>query len=86
MCFTLVGCGKTKDDVTLTDVYNKVDAYENADHNLSATIIDKENNIVVVELIDNSKEKQEEFKQEAKLTKNDLKYIKFVQGGINKTT
>ena len=66
----------------LKNTYDKVNDYfgdEKADHsNLGAYSLDEENNVVVVSLIDNSKEKQEEF---IKRTGVNSKYIKFEQGG-----
>lgn len=87
VCFTLVGCGKTENtenDTKLNDVYNKVGSYfgnENAD-NLGAYYLDTEKNVVVVVLVDNSKEKQESFKKLAKID-DYSEYLKFVQGGPN---
>lgn len=66
----------------LKNTYDKVSDYfgnEKADRsNLGAYSLDEENNVVEVSLIDNSKEKQEEF---IKQTGVDSKYIKFEQGG-----
>lgn len=44
--------------------------------NLGSHYVDEENKVVVVELIDNSKEEQEKFRKEI----IDSEYIKFVQG------
>lgn len=65
----------------LENINNKIIEYfesgkENS-FNLSANYIDKENNIVIVELLNNSKEEQDLFK---KLV-IDSEYIKFVKGG-----
>jgi hypothetical protein len=86
-CFIVIGitgCVKTNDDTTLNDVYNKIGEYfgdENADRsNLASNRLDTANNVVVVELIDNSKEKQESFLKNAKIDFKYSKYIKFVQG------
>lgn len=85
MCFTLAGCGsngKAKDESKLNDTYNKVSEYfgdEKADRsNLGAYYLDTEKNVVIVVLVDNSKDKQDDFK---KLVKVDSKYLEFVQGG-----
>jgi uncharacterized lipoprotein NlpE involved in copper resistance len=90
MCFVLVGCKKSegiKGDTELNDVYNKVGEYfgdENVDHsNLGAYYLDVEQNVVIIVLVDNSKEKQESFKE---LVKVDSKYLKFVQGGPYSTS
>jgi len=80
----IVGCVKTNDDTALNDVYNKIGEYfgdENADrNNLASNRLDTANNVVVVELIDNSKDKQESFLKNAKIDSKYSKYIKFVQG------
>jgi hypothetical protein len=88
ICVTLVGCGKTEDtndDLTLNDIYYKVGVYF-ADNsmdrsNLGANSLDTKNNVVIVELIDNSTEKQESFLKNAKIDSKYSKYIKFQQGG-----
>lgn len=84
MVLGITGCGKEEkinvDD--LSDTYNKVFEYfenEKADRsNLGTYSLDEENNVVIVTLIDNSKEKQEDFKKQANVN---TKYIKFEQGG-----
>ena len=85
MCFNLVGCGtndNSKNDKELKEAYNKISEYfgnEKTDRsNLGAYYIDEESNVVVVVLVENNKKNQEKFKE---LSKVDLKYIKFVQGG-----
>lgn len=51
--------------------------------NLGSHYVDEENKVVVVELINNTKEEQEKFRKEI----IDSEYIKFVQGGpYNNTT
>ncbi|MDD2518739.1 MAG: hypothetical protein PHG18_02500 [Bacilli bacterium] len=87
-CFIVIviaGCGKINDDTALNDVYNKIGEYfgdENADRsNLASNHLDIANNVVVVELIDNSKEKQQSFLRDAKIDSKYSKYIKFEQGG-----
>lgn len=81
------GCGKEQVVDNLDENYNKVAEYfgsVNADRsNLSAYSLDEENNVVIVELIENSKENQEEFIRQ---TKVNSKYIKFEQGEPNYTT
>ena len=80
------GCGSTTRPTTLEDTYKVVGNYfgnEKVDRsNLSLYYLDEENNIIVVELIDNSKEKQEEFLSTVNI---DSKYIKFEQGQKNYT-
>lgn len=83
--FILIGCGQKEmnsDNSTFDDVYNKIGEYfgnENVDRsNLGAYYIDSENGLIVIVLVDNSVEKQEDFKKNAKV---DSKYLKFVQGG-----
>ncbi len=67
----------------LKDTYNKVSDYfknEKVDRsNLGAYSLDEDNNVVEVLLIDNSKEKQEEF---LKQTGASSKFIRFEQGGL----
>ncbi len=83
----VIGCGKTKENDNLNDTYNKIAKYfgsENVDRsNLGAYSLDEENNVILVILIDNSKEKQEEFIKNASVNS---KYIKFEQGGPYYTT
>lgn len=81
----MVGCGNKK-EVTLeelNDVNNKIIEYfssENIEYNnFSFNYIDEENKIVIVGLLDNSKEKQEQFKK----TVVDSDFIKFIQGSEN---
>ncbi len=78
-------CFIENDDTALNDVYNKIGEYfgdENADRsNLASNHLDTTNNVVVVELIDNSKEKQGSFFKNAKIDSKYSKYIKFEQGG-----
>lgn len=50
--------------------------------NLGSHYVDEENKVVVVELIDNTKEEQEKFRKEI----IDSEYIKFIQGGPYNTT
>ena len=83
MCFNLAGCGKNENaDEKLNDVYNKIGEHfgdEKANRsNLGAYYLDTEENLIIVALIDNSKENQESFKEFIKV---DSKYIKFIQGG-----
>lgn len=78
MVLGVTGCGKTKETDSLNDTYNKIEKYfknEKVDYsNLAAFALDEKNNVVVVALKDNSKEKQEEF---IKQTDVNSKYIKF---------
>lgn len=80
------GCGNTTRPTTLEDAYKAVQNYFGSDKidrsNLSLYYLDEANNIIVVELIDNSKEKQEEFLSKANV---DSKYVKFEQGKKNYT-
>ena len=83
MILGLTGCGnETKKVDNLKETYNKVSEYfgnEKADRsNLGAYSLDEENNIIIVTLVDNSKEKQEDFMKKVDV---DSKYIKFEQGG-----
>lgn len=84
MVLGLTGCRNEKElqEDTLKETYNKVDEYfssEKADRsNLAAFSLDESNNVVVVTLVDNSKEKQEKFIKDANISS---KYVKFEQGG-----
>ena len=86
LILTLVtfGCGNksVQKPTNLQDTYSAVDNYfgdSSVDRsNLGAFYLDEENNIIVVNLIDNSESKQEEFLEKANI---DSKYIKFKQGG-----
>lgn len=66
----------------LKDAYDKVNEYfgnENVDRsNLGGYSKDEENNQVIVALVNNSKEKQEEFIRQTNINS---RYIKFIQGG-----
>lgn len=83
LVFELTGCGKEKEVSVdeLNGVNNKiieyfqtngVDEYENYSYNY----VDEENKVVIVGLVDNSKEQQEWFKNNVV----NSKYIKFEQG------
>ena len=88
LCFILTlvtfGCSNKSDKkpTNLQDTYSAVGNYfgdRSVDRsNLGAFYLDEENNIIVVNLIDNSESKQEEFLEKANI---DSKYIKFEQGG-----
>lgn len=86
LILTLVtfGCGNksVQKPTNLQDTYSAVGNYfgdSSVDRsNLGAFYLDEENNIIVVNLIDNSESKQEEFLEKANI---DSKYIKFEQGG-----
>ncbi len=79
MVLEITGCGKANN---LQDTYSKISEYfgnEEVDRsNLGAYSLDEENNVVIVALIDNSKEKQENFIKQIGVNS---KYIKFEQGG-----
>lgn len=84
----VTGCGNGKEKgENLKDTYNKIEEYFNndmVDHsNLGVYFLDEENNVVVVNLIDNSKEKQEYFIESVGVNS---KYIKFEQGGLYNTS
>lgn len=78
------GCEKqTKDKPdNLDDTYKAISYYFSNSKvdksNLGAFYIDKENNIIIVELVENTSENQEKF---LKLINIDKQYIKFIQGG-----
>ena len=86
LILTLVtfGCGNksVQKPTNLQDTYSAVGNYfgdSSVDRsNLGAFYLDEENNIIVVNLIDNSESKQNEFLEKANI---DSKYIKFKQGG-----
>ena len=86
LILTLVTFGCSNKSVqkptNLQDTYSAVGNYfgdSSVDRsNLGAFYLDEENNIIVVNLIDNSESKQEEFLEKANI---DSKYIKFEQGG-----
>ena len=85
LILTLVtfGCSNKSDKkpTNLQDTYSAVGnyfGYSSVDRsNLGAFYLDEENNIIVVNLIDNSESKQNEFIEKANI---DSKYIKFEQG------
>ena len=88
LCFILTlvtfGCDNknVQKPTNLQDTYSTVGDYfgdSSVDRsNLGAFYLDEENNIIVVNLIDNSESKQNEFLEKANI---DSKYIKFEQGG-----
>ena len=86
LILTLVtfGCGNKNihKPTNLQDTYIAVGNYfgdSSVDRsNLGGFYLDEENNIIVVNLIDNSESKQNEFLEKANI---DSKYIKFEQGG-----
>ena len=63
----------------ITEFY--INKYDKAG-NLGSHYVDEENKLVVVELINNTKEEQEKFRKEI----IDSEYIKFIQGGPYNTT
>lgn len=86
ICFTLVGCGNKEVTITeLRDIQEKItDAIvsynqKNNDEygNFASVAVDEKEMMVIVELVDNSKEQQTWFKNNI----FDSKYIKFMQGG-----
>ena len=76
----------TSKPTTLEDTYKVVQNYFRSNKvdisNLSLYYLDEKNNVIVVELIDNSEERQEEFLSTANI---DSKYVKFEQGSKNYT-
>ena len=90
LCLSLVlitsECGNTTKPTTLEDTYKVVGNYFGSDKidrsNLSLYYLDEKNNVIVVELINNSKEKQDAFLSKANV---DSKYVKFEQGKKNYT-
>lgn len=76
----------TSKPTTLEDTYKVVGNYfgnEKVDRsNLGLYYLDEKNNVIVVELINNSKEKQDAFLSKANV---DSKYVKFEQGKKNYT-
>ena len=79
--FLVIGCGKQNNikEISLEEVNIKIEEYfgnENSDRtNLVYNYIDSDNNTIIVGLVDNSKEKQDEFLN-AIFDKNTIKYIK----------
>lgn len=84
LTLVMFGCSNKSDKkpTNLQDTYSAVGNYfgdSSVDRsNLGAFYLDEENNIIVVNLIDNSESKQNEFLEKANI---DSKYIKFEQGG-----
>ncbi|MDD2435821.1 MAG: hypothetical protein PHO63_06200 [Bacilli bacterium] len=72
-------------EIELSVVESKVSNYfgnENVDRsNLGAYRLDKGNNVIIVELVDNSKLKQESFLEKAGIESNYSNYVQFEQGG-----
>ena len=82
MGITLTGCKKEVTTKDLENVNNKIVEYFSSNNeydNLSYNYVDEENKVVVVGLINNTKEEQERFK---KLIV-DSNLIKFVTGSKN---
>lgn len=79
--FLVIGCGKQNNikEISLEEVNIKIEEYfgnENNDRtNLVYNYIDLDNNTIIVGLVDNSKEKQDEFLNLI-FDKNTIKYIK----------
>lgn len=87
MVLTLTGCGSKNDDVNnvsideLNDINNKIIFYFNDNgtsiyDNYSYNYVDENDMVVIVGLVDNSKEEQEWFRKNIV----DSKYIRFEQG------
>lgn len=80
MCVGLTGCQKDKiGKIGLEDANIKIQQYfgneKNDRTNLVYNYIDSDNNVIIVGLVDSSKEKQEEFLSSI-FDKNTIKYIK----------
>lgn len=79
--FLVIGCGKQNNikEISLEEVNIKIEEYfgnENNDRtNLVYNYIDSDNNTIIVGLVDNSKEKQDEFLNSI-FDKKTIKYIK----------
>ena len=79
--FLVIGCGKQNNikEISLEEVNIKIGEYfgnENSDRtNLVYNYIDSDNNTIIVGLVDNSKEKQDEFLNSI-FDKDTIKYIK----------
>lgn len=79
--FLVIGCGRQNNikEISLEEVNIKIEEYfenENNDRtNLVYNYIDLDNNTIIVGLVDNSKEKQDEFLNLI-FDKNTIKYIK----------
>ena len=81
LCLLLVGCGNDKiSNEELDAINNDIIIYlsNNQYGNLVFNYVDYEDNIVVVGLLDNSVEKQNDFKEKIV----DSKYIKFIQSEV----
>lgn len=79
MCIGLTGCQKDKiGKISLEDANIKIQQYfgneKNDRTNLVYNYIDSDNNVIIVGLVDSSKEKQEEFLSSI-FDKNTIKYI-----------
>lgn len=79
LCLFIVGCGNVENE-ELDAINNDIIIYlsNNQYDNLIFNYVDYDNNLVVVGLLDNSVEKQNDFKEKVV----DSKYIKFVQSEI----
>lgn len=95
---SFISCGdkeKYEKSLTFDKVNNKIIEYfkdeDNDRSNLSFNYIDNENNVIVVGLIDNSREKQDEFLKNIFNSKQIIfikskNLISFVKGGKNTTS
>ena len=83
MFFILVGCKEKEDiNISLDDVYNIIqNHYElnEMDNNYINHYIDYDENVVVVELLDISENKQEEFIYNVFSKHTGSKYIKYLK-------
>ena len=82
MLVVTTGCNNEKVSIKeLNKINDKITEFyiNNNDKagNLGSHYVDEENKVVVVELINNTKEEQEKFRKEI----IDSEYIKFIQGG-----
>lgn len=77
LCLFIIGCGNVNNE-ELDAINNDIIVYlsNNQYNNLVFNYVDYDNNFVVIGLLDNSIEKQNDFKEKI----IDSKYIKFVQG------
>ena len=80
MTISTIGCGKSVSKKELDEVNNKIVEYFSSDNvkydNLSFNYVDLTNNVVVVGLLENTKEQQKKFRDMVV----DSKYLSFVEG------
>ena len=79
LCLFIIGCSNVSNE-ELDAINNDIIIYlsNNQYDNLIFNYVDYDNNLVVVGLLDNSVEKQNDFKEKVV----DSKYIKFVQSEV----